>query len=233
MQLASVTREFWDDFINIVFPRVCLSCNTILVYQEEHICTKCRFSLPKTNYHLQEQNLLVKKFAYEPKVCHVSAYLHYTKGGVAQKIIGRLKYHDTPEIGVMMGEWYGVDLVKNSWPIDFILPVPLYPSKLKRRGFNQSERFAEGLSNSMHVPVKANIVSRNRNTSTQTRKTKVQRWQNMDSVYAVSRQSDLQNASVLVVDDVLTTGATIGELVALMSQCGVDSIYIATIAAGK
>lgn len=234
MNLPVVARELWDDFLNTLFPQACLACNTILVYQEQHICTKCRFSLPKTDYHLHENNLLLQKFAYEPKVRHAAAYLHYLKGGVAQRIVRKLKYENVPEIGTMIGEWYGHELAKSAWRVDFIVPVPLHLSKLKKRGYNQSEEFAKGLSRALNVPVRTDLVIRKRNTSTQTQKTRVQRWQNMDSVYDLATSGSVfETATVLVVDDVLTTGATVGELVALLVAHGVGAVYIAAMATGK
>lgn len=226
-------RELWDDFIHILFPRPCVACHTILLYQEQHICTKCRFSLPKRNDHLSERTDLLQKFAYEPKVKQVMAFLYFVKGGVAQRIIRALKYHNVPEIGVLVGDWYGRDLAVLQLPVSAIIPVPLHVSKLRSRGFNQSEEFARGLSNRLKIPVYTHLVKRIKATSTQTRKTKVQRWKNMDAVYEVTDPAALAGHSVLLVDDVLTTGATLGELVTELVKYDVHAIYIATIAAGR
>jgi len=226
-------KEFLLDFVDMVYPRVCLNCDTILLYQEEHICMPCKFSLPKTNYHLRKDNPLEQKFVYEPRVKAVAAFLYYNKGGVAQKIISELKYRGVQEVGKKIGNWYGNDLKEMNWVIDFIIPVPLHPSKQKKRGFNQSESFAEGLSEIIEIPIETEVVKRTRNTSTQTRKSKVDRWRNMDEVYALTDPAKIQGKKVMIVDDVLTTGATIGEMVALLSNEGVSHIYIVTMAAGK
>lgn len=205
----------------------------VLIYQENHLCTKCRLSLPKTNYHLLPDNPLKLKFVYEPKVREVTTYLNFNKGGIAQKLIYELKYQEQPELGVLIGNWYGHDLKKCNWPIDMIVPIPIHKSKLKKRGFNQSERFAVGLAEILGWPVMDDLVIRKRKTSTQTKKSKVERWRNVDSIYSLTASGSVSDKNVLIVDDVLTTGATIGELVELLVRYGVRSVYIATIAAGK
>ncbi|WP_421874372.1 ComF family protein [Marinoscillum sp.] len=175
----------------------------------------------------------MKKFVFEPKVQKAAAYLFFNKGGVAQKIIHEIKYKNQPEFGVLIGEWYGHDLSKTNWPIDLIIPVPLHKSKLARRGFNQSERIGEGISRSTGWPLVSDIAIRTRHTVSQTRKSKVQRWKNMQSVYKLKRTGAVTGKNVAIVDDVLTTGATIGELVSLLVESGAAGVYIITLAAGK
>ena len=227
-------KEYLEDFVNLFYPRICINCHTILVYQEEHICTKCRLSLPKTNYHKETENRLFQKFAFEPKVSKVTAFIHFNKRGIAQKLIHELKYKNQPSIGVLLGKWMGVVLKEEAmWCPDLIIPVPIHGTKLRKRGYNQSECFAEGLSEAMGIPFANNWIIRNRKTATQTSKTKIERWENVSSVYSITELADLKGKCVLVVDDVLTTGATLGELVTLIALQGVSEIQIATIAAGK
>ncbi|WP_421892017.1 ComF family protein [Marinoscillum sp.] len=178
-------------------------------------------------------NPLKPKFVYEPRVMNVVAYLHFNKGGVAQKLVHELKYRGQQEVGIMLGEWYGSDLIKSGWAIDLIIPVPIHKSKLRKRGYNQADCFAEGLSSSMNIPVRTDLVERKKSTVSQTRKSKVERWENVNEIYRVTNSAELQNKNLLVVDDVLTTGATLGELVEVLSESGAAAIYIATIAAGK
>lgn len=233
MSFYGTIKEYLEDFVNLIFPRICINCHTILVYQEEHICIKCRLSLPKTEYHLRNDNLLEQKFVYEPKVKSVAAYLYFNKGGVAQKMIHELKYRGQTEIGVTLGRWYGNDLKKVDWSVDYILPVPLHKSKQNRRGFNQSEKFAEGLGEAMELEVKSDVAQRIALTATQTKKSKVERWQNVASIYQITDKELVADKNILVVDDVLTTGATIGELISVLAASGAKGIYIATIAAGR
>lgn len=233
MKMPVLAKEFLEDFISLFFPKICIHCRTSLVYQEEHLCTSCRLSLPKTDYHLLKDNPLTQKFVYEPKVKAAAAFLHFNKGGIAQSVIHDLKYRGNKEVGEMIGRWYGQDLHMADWSVDVILPVPLHQRKQEKRGYNQSEHFAMGLGESLGVAVETGYVRRTRRTKTQTRKTKVERWQNIGSVYAIADPAALAGKRVLVVDDVLTTGATIGELAVLLADCQVASIYIVTMAAGR
>ncbi len=232
-KVLEVILEYLNDFLDMIYPRVCLNCDTILVYQEEHICIGCKFSLPKTNYHIKSENRLEQKFVFEPKVKAVAAYLYYNKKGVAQKLITEMKYRGVTEIGPLLGRWYSNDLKKVKWPVEMIVPVPLHHSKLSKRGFNQSELFAQGLSDGLDIPVISDAVLRVKKTNTQTQKNKVERWQNMDGVYELSDPAIFKDKHVMVVDDVLTTGATMGELVTLIAKAGAEGIYIACLAAGK
>ena len=232
MKINTYIKEISNDFVKLLFPSVCISCQTSLVKQENYLCLKCRLSLPKTNYHLKPDNLLDKKFVYEPKVQKASAFLYFNKGGIAQKIIHEIKYNNQPELGELTGEWYGHDLLDANWPIDLIIPVPLHRTKLARRGFNQSDAIAQGISIATGWPVRTDLVIRRRKTNSQTKKSKVERWKNMQSVYRLTKTGSITDKTILVVDDVLTTGATIGELVTALSQSGAKAIYIVTLAAG-
>lgn len=226
-------REYAIDFFNLMFPRVCINCQAILVYQEEHLCTACRLSIPKTGFHLKKDNPLFQKFVSEPKVQGVSAYMHFNKFGIAQKIIHELKYNNRPEIGVLLGQWYAQELKLAEWKIDMIIPVPLHPSKFKKRGYNQSEQIATGMSETLQIPMEIDIATRIKKTTTQTKKSKVQRWQNLEAVYQINEPDKIEGKNLLIVDDVLTTGATIGQLVSELSKYSVGDIFIVTIAAGQ
>ncbi len=233
MKISHVLLLFFRDFIALMFPRVCINCQSTLVQQENYLCLKCRLSLPKTNYHLWSDNPLNDKFVYEPKIQTVATYLFFNKGGIAQKLIHEVKYKNQPELGIWLGELYGRELQKMNWPIDMIVPIPLHQSKLARRGFNQSEQMAQGISRETGWPVNSESVIRKRSTSTQTKKSKLERWQNVQSIYSLVNSGAFTGKIIAVVDDVLTTGATIGELILLLSKSGVKGIYILTIAAGK
>lgn len=234
MNVTFVLRELFNDFISLIFPKICIHCGTTLVHQEEYICMKCRLSLPKTNFHLEPENSLKQKLIYEPKVRGAAAYLNFNKRGIAQTIVHNLKYMGYDDLGVLVGRWYGEDLRKQAkWAIDYIVPVPLHRSKLKKRGYNQSERFAVGLADTMCVEVKDDLVIRTVRTNTQTKKSKVERLQNVDCIYKIIDPTVLAGKVVLIVDDVITTGATIGELAVLLAENGVEKIYVAAIATGK
>lgn len=226
------TREYLRDFISLFFPRNCIFCKTNLVNQESIICTRCRLVLPITNFHLDPVNPLKKKFAYEPKITFVSAYLYFNQGGIAQRLIHSLKYNEETEVGLLMGRWYGEELKSAGVMADCIIPVPIHRSKLLHRGYNQADFFADGLGEVLGIPVEKTWVQRILATSSQTRKSKTERWQNVTDIYSSPDPEKFINKKVLIVDDVLTTGATIGSLAALIISHQAREVGVVTIAAG-
>ncbi len=220
----------WEDFISLIFPQNCVNCQQSLISEEKYLCTMCKIDLPYTNDHKNPNNDLIRKFVFEPKVFSASSFLYFYRNGVAQKLLHELKYKGKNEIGKLMGVWYAQDL--KELPFDLIIPVPLHKSKLRKRGYNQSESIAEGIAEVTDKKIDSSIVSRTVATMTQTRKTKVERWTNLENVYSDIKE-DLSDVSVLVVDDVITTGATIGMLCSRLVEADVKQIHIASIARGK
>lgn len=219
------------DFVSLFFPETCLNCNETLISAENFICTTCKLDLPKTNDHVNEENQLYQKFVFEPLVKSASAFLYYTKNGIAQKLIHELKYGNKPRISNSMGLLYGVDLCQAINP-DIIIPVPLHKVRLKKRGYNQSSGFARGLCESFeNSVVREDLIHRIKNTQSQTRNNKISRWTNVENIYSDSSES-LEEVSVLVVDDVITTGATVGMLCSKLKKAGASSIHVACIARG-
>jgi len=166
-----------NDFFNLIFPKICFACNGVLLKQEEVICTSCQFSLPKTNYHLDEGNPLTKIFWGRVDVKNVAAFYFFKKGGRVQNLLHQLKYKGAKEVGERIGELYGFDLLKSNWmeTVDCIVPVPLHSKKLKKRGYNQSEYFARGLSKSTNKNLETAILYRKKHSDTQTKKSRFNR----------------------------------------------------------
>ena len=218
------------DFISLIFPNTCLNCRQSLLSEEKYLCTSCKIDLPLTNDHLNPQNELFQKFAFEPKIKSASAFLYLQKGGVSQKLLYEIKYRGKSDLATSLGNWYGE--IIEALSVDFILPVPLHKSKLKKRGFNQSEKIAEGLNLFLQSEIKINLIQRIKITGTQTRKSKIDRWKNMINVFSETFE-DLEGKSVLVVDDVITTGATIGMLCQRLSEANVAAIHLLSIARGR
>lgn len=194
------------------------------------MCIYCKVDLPITNDHQFQENELYQKFAFEPIVRGASAFLYFHKQGVARSLLYYLKYRRKEGIGTYLGGLYATSF--SNLDVDMIVPVPLHKSKLKKRGFNQSVAFAKGLSAGMGVEINTNAVTRLVATSSQTRKGKLERWLNMENVYS-EVDSSVEGKRLLVVDDVITTGATIGMLCSRLKEANCSSIYIACIARGK
>jgi len=219
--------------LNLFYPELCLACGNGLVEGETYICLDCKLNLPKTDFHKYSENPADQIFWGRFPFQRASSYLYFEKAAGVQKILHNIKYQGGKQLAKMVGYWYGSDLKSiNSYQnIDFIIPVPLHKTKLKTRGYNQSEWFAHGLSRAMNVPIQADNLVRIHKSETQTRKTRYRRWENVSEIFAVEHPELLNNKHILLVDDVVTTGATIEacaqKLLAL--NCGIK-ISIATIA---
>lgn len=226
--------EFWKEFLDLIFPRNCPQCGRALFDFEPCLCTICQGSLPIANFHLRPyDNELTVKIQGLTKINRVMAYLRFTKKGKSQKLLHQLKYKNKPEIGEEMGRLYGLLLnqtgYQNEW--DVIVPVPLHPMKQKRRGYNQSEKFANGLSKSLLVQVK-NLLERRKFTETQTKKSRLERLENVDEVFDLKHGENILGLRILLVDDVITTGATLCACSNILLANGAKHVDLATIAAG-
>lgn len=200
-----------NDFISLIYPKNCASCGNSLFKHEECLCTFCRYHLPKTNFHLQAGNPVEKLFWGRADLVSATAYYAFGKGGKVQHLIHQLKYNGKKEIGLAVGKLYGHELKQSGKyeTVDTIIPVPLHDKKKKKRGYNQSEYFAEGLSKSLNVSTDTTTLIRANESETQTKKSRFSRWQNVESIFHVAEPGKLENKHILLVDDVVTTGSTL------------------------
>ncbi|PJJ52809.1 ComF family protein [Hymenobacter chitinivorans] len=228
---------FLADLASLVFPQTCLACAESLLRGEDHICTLCRAQLPYTDYHKLSapQNPLARRFWGKVPLQHTLSYLRFLRRGRVQHLLHQLKYQGQREVGLVLGRWYGAELTTQGLQpgFDLIVPVPLHPRKLAKRGFNQSDTFAEGLSESLQVPWSATALRRLEHTDSQTRKNRFQRWQNVATVFEVAEPHTIIGQHVLVVDDVLTTGATLEACAVALLDAGCRAVSIATIACAE
>lgn len=222
----------WYDFISLVFPRVCSSCGNTLLRHEHCICNFCLVHLPTTDFHLHPDNQISRLFWGRAPVHHATAMLYFHKGSRVQHLVHLLKYKGKEEVGVYLGKRYGRELQQSPLfaDVDLIIPVPLHPKKLRKRGYNQSEVFARGLAQSMEANIDPHTLVRITATDTQTRKSRFRRWENVSEVFAVNQPDRLSGKHVLLVDDVVTTGATLEACVQELLQCRNVRVSIATIA---
>lgn len=225
---------FVKEFLDLVFPRNCALCARSLFDRENCLCRVCAGSLPVTNYHLRStDNDLKDKIRGLSEVGMVMSFLRFSKGGKSQKLLHKLKYRNMPELGLELGRKYGAILAKNglesNW--DKIIPVPLHPLKRARRGYNQSEEFAKGLSQNLSAKV-SNDLQRVKFTETQTQKSRLERMDNVEAVFAMAPTANLEGCRVLLVDDVMTTGATMCACANVLLANGAKTVDLVTIAAG-
>lgn len=220
-----------NDFFNLIFPITCSLCNDVLFKNEDIICLKCQLNLPKTNYHLDKENTISKIFWGRVDVEMVASYLYFSKKGQVQHLLHELKYKGNRELGIIIGKWYGQDLKRSLHfeNIDVIIPVPLHARKKRKRGYNQSEYFAKGLSKSLNIPINISCLIRKKNSNTQTDKGRYKRWENVKDIFQVKQPEEIIGKSILLVDDVVTTGATLEACSQELKKFKVK-IFIATIA---
>lgn len=216
--------------VELFYPRVCMACGKSLIKEEDILCTHCELKLPKTNFHLWKQNPVLKLFDGRSTVYSASARYYYKKGGKVQNLLHNFKYRGNSSIGIKIGADYGKELMLSPdfKTIDYILPVPLHYKRLKIRGFNQSERFAYGLSQTMDATMDAKNLIRTVHTSTQTKKTRWERWMNVSSIFELKNPAKFIGKHILLVDDVITTGSTIEGCLSVLSQ--VDGIKMSVVA---
>lgn len=223
--------RIFSHLLDIFFPRVCPGCSSLLTDGEKVICTECLYLLPRTNYWKEIDNPVARIFWGRIFLENASSFLHFNKGSRLQRIIHHLKYKNQHEIGIELGRMYGFELKETPYlDIDLIVPVPLHPKKLKSRGYNQSELISKGLSEILDKPVITDSVSRIVEKESQTHKSRYERWENVQSIFAVTKPEMLENKHILLVDDVLTTGATIEACASAILEISGTRVSVATIA---
>ena len=230
--LNSVFTDIIRDFVSLIYPNYCAACADALVKGETLICTRCASQMPQTNYHLDADNPLKNRLVSRINIRYAMALFRFSKSGRVQGILHSLKYKQQPELGVMLGNLYGDRLAEAGLKTAFelIIPVPLHSSRRRKRGYNQSAKFAEGLAQMLGIPFSDDIMERKIKTETQTRKTKLNRWQNVNEVFEVRNSDCVQNKNILLVDDVVTTGATLEAAGQCLLQAGCSTLSIACIA---
>ena len=203
--------DLWDDFISLLFPRLCYACGNHLLRNENLICTGCYVSIPRTNYHLKPENPVAQLFWGRCLVEKAAAFSYYSRGSRIRNLIHKLKYKGIKEIGSELGRIYAVSLKSSGFTsgIDVIIPVPLHASKKRSRGFNQSECISEGIADVTGLPVDTLSLVRTASSDTQTRRSRYERWTNVESIFQVVDPEAIKSKHILLVDDVITTGSTI------------------------
>jgi ComF family protein len=201
----------FSDFLNLLFPDLCVVCGENLQKNEQHLCLNCLHEIPKTNYHLHPDNPVEKKFWGKAPIFRGTAFFYFQKGSHFQKVIHTLKYKGNKEIGKTLGRYAAVELLESSdfASIDVIIPVPLHPNKYKVRGYNQSEWIGKGLSEILQKPQDITTLRRVRENTTQTKKSVFERYENTDGIFEITDFKTLEGKHILLIDDVLTTGSTL------------------------
>ena len=218
--------------IDLFFPKVCYACHEVLNDHEQDICTDCRNNLPVTNFHFHKDNNVSKVFYARVKVEYGTALFRFEKKGLVQQLIHNLKYKGQESIGVFLGDWLGGELktVKEYSEIDMVIPVPLHKNKLKKRGYNQVAQFAEHIASALNVKYIDNVLLKVTNTDSQVLKSRFARWTSNEELFTLQNKSTIANKHILLVDDLITTGATMEACINVLNQAENIKISVACMA---
>ena len=225
--------KWFKHFLDIIYPRTCEACGEALLSGENLICMNCMIDLPRTNSHIERLDNVSNRFWGKIPVTDTITFMRFSKKGKVQKLLHELKYRNKPEVGKYLGKIYGIDLkaVEFDKKIDLIIGVPLHPTKLMQRGYNQADCIAEGLSEALNIPYEINAVRRLTYTSTQTKKSRIERFQNVENIFEVVDSEKIRGKRIAIVDDVLTTGSTIESFGTTLLHAEAKAISVITIAA--
>lgn len=221
-----------NDINNVLVPLLCFGCNAHLNRGEQHLCTVCRNDLPLTDYNFNAENAVDRIFYGRINIKKASSFLFFEEHGIVRNLIHYLKYKNQEGIGSFLGDWYG-QLIKDEMGADFVdvvVPVPLHKLKLRKRGYNQVAEFAKRLAYHLDAQYVDHILLKTANTKTQTKKGRIGRWYGNTSLYALSDDTYLENKKVLLVDDVITTGATMEICASTLQGTKGVTLYVASMA---
>jgi len=221
-----------NDFTGLFYPQICASCSEALVRNEHLLCTTCRVELPRTNYHTDPENEVAQSFWGRVPIEHASAHFYFQKGGRIQEILHKLKYKGQQDVGIELGKIIGRDIETSPFKqVDIIIPVPLHKSKKRKRGYNQSECIAIGLAEAMGKPLDTKTLQRMIANPTQTKKHRFDRWTNVEGIFALTNPENIDHKHILLVDDVVTTGATLEACASTLLQA--ENVKVSIIAVAR
>lgn len=223
---------FFKHFVNLFFPDTCHVCRGLLAGQEVFLCSYCQTSLPRTRFHQHSDNALTRIFWGRVQIQTGTALYHFHKKGGVQRLVHAFKYQGNTRLGEHLGMLLGRDIKRSPYygDITAIIPVPLHPDKEKKRGFNQSEVFARGLSATLSIPCYTDWLVRIIDNPTQTKRSRIDRWENVYSSFKINKPEQVSHAQILLVDDVITTGATLEACAQELLSVKGARIWIATLA---
>ena len=221
-----------NDINTLLLPIACFGCNVRLSRGEKHLCTVCRHQLPLTEYTFNDENPVDRIFYGRINIKQANSFLFFSDVGIVKNLIHHLKYKNQEQIGAFLGDWFGHIIKENNHlkNIDYVIPVPLHKKKLKKRGYNQTSLFAQKLAYHIDSTYNDKLLIKTANTKTQTKKSRLGRWQDNRSLYEVTNGKLLENKKILLEDDVITTGATMELCATVIKNIPGTIVFIASMA---
>ncbi len=204
-------KEIKESVLHLLFPHVCTGCGNDILSTDTVLCMKCIDAMPETNFELHPNNPVEKTFWGRLPLINATAQFYFTKESLMQHLMHQLKYKGNRELGLQLGKIMGDQINRSGRFTDIhaLIPLPLFPAKEKRRGYNQATVLCQGMAESMKIPVLDKVIIRPQHTETQTKKGRIERWKNMEGKFVLTIPEAIKNKHVLLVDDVVTTGATL------------------------
>ncbi len=226
---ATYIKRIISDIADLLLPRACPVCGKVLSAHERYVCSGCMLDLPRTLLHEHQFNTMEQLFAGKTPIERATGYFFYEKDNRYAGILHSIKYYNNPKLGQWLAAKFATELLQSGFfdGIDMIIPIPLHRSKLALRGYNQSEYIARGISEATGIPVATDIVKAVKPHATQTRKGIYERYLNTRGIFGISHPERLEGKHILIVDDVVTTGATIMSCAELLNS----SIHSITLSA--
>jgi len=227
MQITSALK---DALFHLLFPHVCAGCGTDILAEESMLCMRCIHAMPETKFELYVNNPIEKLFWGRLPITAACAHYYFTKESLMQQLMHEFKYKNNKALGIQLGRMMGEQLVKSGrFNIDALIPLPLFPAKEKRRGYNQATLLCQGIAQILDLPVLQQSIIRTQHTDTQTKKGRIERWKNMEGKFELIDPSCVANKRILLVDDVVTTGATLEACGSELLKAENATISIATL----
>lgn len=209
-------RDISDSLLHLLFPHTCCGCGNDILSEDSVLCLRCLHSLPETAFAFRSGNPVEKIFRGRIAIEYATAHYYYNKDSLIQFLMQQFKYRQNRELGVQLGEIMGESLARaGDFAIDALVPLPLFPAKERKRGYNQAMLICEGIASRLHIPIINDAVCRPEHTETQTKKGRIERWKNMEGRFVLSNPEIIRDRHVLLIDDVITTGAT-------LEACGLE-----------
>lgn len=232
MKSLVIIKRWLNALIRLLFPKCCVVCGLPLAEGEDDICIHCNINLPRTNFHLAQDNPVEQLFWGKIPIVRATAFFFYHKGSDYKQLLYLLKYNGQKELGRSLGRIMASEIIDSGFfeGIDWIVPIPLHEKKERQRGYNQSEYIAKGVADLTGLPIASHSVRRLKNTETQTHKSADQRWENVDGIFDLIDPTSFEKKHILIVDDVLTTGATTTACASAFSEVKGIKISILTLA---